>query len=288
MKGGKVSMILVTGAKGQLGTEVCHFLDEKKVEYIGTTTEMLDITHQEQVLSYVKSLQPSVIYHCAAYTAVDKAEDEGKESNHSVNVEGTRNIALAAKAVGATLVYISTDYVFDGTSKEEYLPEDVTNPQTEYGKAKLAGERAIQEILESYYIIRTSWVFGEYGPNFVYTMQKLAETRDTLTIVSDQFGRPTWTRTLAEFMDFVIEKKAPYGVYHLSNDGSCSWYEFAQEILKNHTKVTILPVTSEEFPQKAQRPKYSVMSLSKVKALGFEIPNWENALNIFNKSRDVC
>lgn len=276
-------MILVTGAKGQLGTEVCHFLDEKKIDYVGTTTEMLDITHQEHVLSYVKSLQPSVIYHCAAYTAVDKAEDEGKEKNHSVNVEGTRNIALAAKEVGATLVYISTDYVFDGTSEEEYLPEDATNPQTEYGKAKLAGEQAVEEILESYYIIRTSWVFGEYGPNFVYTMQKLAETRDTLTIVSDQFGRPTWTRTLAEFMDFVIEKKAPYGVYHLSNDGSCSWYEFAQEILKNHTKVTILPVTSEEFPQKAQRPKNSVMSLSKVEALGFEIPSWKQALTEFLK-----
>ena len=276
-------MILVTGAKGQLGTEVCHFLDEKKIDYVGTTTEMLDITHQEQVLSYVKSLQPSVIYHCAAYTAVDKAEDEGKESNHSVNVEGTRNIALAAKAVGATLVYISTDYVFDGTSKEEYLPEDATNPQTEYGKAKLAGERAIQEILESYYIIRTSWVFGEYGPNFVYTMQKLAETRDTLTIVSDQFGRPTWTRTLAEFMDFVIEKKAPYGVYHLSNDGSCSWYEFAKEILKHKKELTISPVTSEEFPQKARRPKNSVMNLNKSQALGFHIPTWEQALSYFIK-----
>ena len=276
-------MILVTGAKGQLGTEVCHFLDEKKIDYVGTTTEMLDITHQEQVLSYVKSLQPSVIYHCAAYTAVDKAEDEGKESNHSVNVEGTRNIALAAKAVGATLVYISTDYVFDGTSKEEYLPEDVTNPQTEYGKAKLAGEQAIQEILESYYIIRTSWVFGEYGPNFVYTMQKLAETRDTLTIVSDQFGRPTWTRTLAEFMDFVIEKKAPYGVYHLSNDGSCSWYEFAKEILKHKKELTISPVTSEEFPQKARRPKNSVMNLNKSQALGFHIPTWEQALSYFIK-----
>lgn len=276
-------MILVTGAKGQLGTEVCHFLDEKKIDYVGTTTEMLDITHQEQVLSYVKSLQPSVIYHCAAYTAVDKAEDEGKESNHSVNVEGTRNIALAAKAVGATLVYISTDYVFDGTSKEEYLPEDATNPQTEYGKAKLAGEQAIQEILESYYIIRTSWVFGEYGPNFVYTMQKLAETRDTLTIVSDQFGRPTWTRTLAEFMDFVIEKKAPYGVYHLSNDGSCSWYEFAKEILKHKKELTISPVTSEEFPQKARRPKNSVMNLNKSQALGFHIPTWEQALSYFIK-----
>ena len=278
-------MILVTGANGQLGTEVCHFLAEKKIDYIGATREHLDVTDQLQVHDYVTQLQPSVIYHCAAYTAVDKAEDEGKEMNYLVNVEGTRNIALAAKAVDATLVYISTDYVFDGTSEIAYETEDQTNPQTEYGKAKLAGEQAIQETLEKYYIIRTSWVFGQYGANFVYTMQKLAETRDTLTIVSDQYGRPTWTRTLAEFMDFVIEKQAAYGIYHLSNEGTCSWYEFAQEILKDKKELTILPVTSEEFPQKAKRPKHSVMSLNKSKELGFEIPDWQEALDKFEKNK---
>lgn len=272
-------MILVTGANGQLGTEVCHLLDEKKIKYVGTTTEILDITNQEQVLSFIQELQPSVIYHCAAYTAVDKAEDEGKEMNYLVNVEGTRNIALAAKAVDATLVYISTDYVFDGTRETAYETDDQTNPQTEYGKAKLAGEQIIQESLKKYYIIRTSWVFGQYGANFVYTMQKLVETRDTLTIVSDQYGRPTWTRTLAEFMDFVIEKQAPYGIYHLSNEGTCSWYEFAKEILKDHKDLKILPVTSEEFPQKAKRPKNSVMSLTQSKEVGFVIPRWEHALS---------
>ena len=279
-------MILVTGANGQLGTEVCHLLGEKKMEYVGTTTEILDVTNQEQVLSFIQELQPTVIYHCAAYTAVDKAEDEGKEMNYLVNVEGTRNIALAAKAVDATLVYISTDYVFDGTSETTYETDDQTNPQTEYGKAKLAGEQIIQELVEKYYIIRTSWVFGQYGANFVYTMQKLAETRDTLTIVSDQYGRPTWTRTLAEFMDFVIEKQAPYGVYHLSNEGTCSWYEFAKEILKDHKELTILPVTSEEFPQKATRPKYSVMDLSKSKDLQFNILSWEEVLLQFMKHFD--
>ena len=279
-------MILVTGANGQLGTEVCHLLGEKKMEYVGTTTEILDVTNQEQVLSFIQELQPTVIYHCAAYTAVDKAEDEGKEMNYLVNVEGTRNIALAAKAVDATLVYISTDYVFDGTSETTYETDDQTNPQTEYGKAKLAGEQIIQELVEKYYIIRTSWVFGQYGANFVYTMQKLAETRDTLTIVSDQYGRPTWTRTLAEFMDFVIEKQAPYGIYHLSNEGTCSWYEFAKEILKDHKELTILPVTSEEFPQKATRPKYSVMDLSKSKDLQFNILSWEEVLLQFMKHFD--
>ena len=277
-------MILVTGANGQLGTEVCHLLDEKKIEYVGTTTEILDITNQEQVLSFIQELQPTVIYHCAAYTAVDKAEDEGKEMNYLVNVEGTRNIALAAKAVDATLVYISTDYVFNGTSETAYETDDQTNPQTEYGKAKLFGEQIIQELVEKYYIIRTSWVFGQYGANFVYTMQKLAETRDTLTIVSDQYGRPTWTRTLAEFMDFVIEKQAPYGIYHLSNEGTCSWYEFAKEILKDRKELTILPVTSEEFPQKAKRPKNSVMSLSKAENLNFKIPSWKEALDLFENN----
>lgn len=276
-------MILVTGANGQLGTEVCHFLAEKKIDFVGVTREILDVTNKSEVLDYVMKLQPSVIYHCAAYTAVDKAEDEGKEMNYLVNVEGTRNIALAAKAVDATLVYISTDYVFDGTSETAYEPGDKTNPQTEYGKAKLAGEQLIQTTLEKYYIIRTSWVFGQYGANFVYTMKKLAKTRDTLTIVSDQFGRPTWTRTLAEFMGFVIENEAIYGIYHLSNEGTCSWYEFAQEILKNHKEVTVLPVTSAEFPQKAKRPKNSVMSLNKVKDLDFKIPTWRQALMQFLK-----
>lgn len=156
--------------------------------------------------------------------------------------------------------------------------DDQTNPLNEYGRTKLLGEQAVQEILEDYYIVRTSWVFGVYGHNFVFTMQKLAETRDQLTIVNDQFGRPTWTRTLAEFMVYLVQEKAPYGIYHLSNDNSCSWYEFAKEILKDNTNVTVSPVTSEEFPQKATRPQYSVMDLSKAKNLGFSIPTWQEAL----------
>ena len=277
-------MILVTGAKGQLGMELCHLLDEQGIEYVGTAMTDLDITNSEQVAHFVKALQPSIIFHCAAYTAVDLAEDEGKALNQAVNIDGTKNIALAAKEVGATLVYISTDYVFDGLLDEgEYTVDSPTNPQNEYGKAKLAGEQVIQELLTDYYIIRTSWVFGQYGSNFVYTMQKLAENRKTLTIVSDQVGRPTWTRTLAEFMQFIMEKEAPYGVYHLSNEGSCSWYEFAKEILKENTDIEVLPVTSEEFPQKATRPKRSIMDLSKSEELGFEIISWEEALCQFMK-----
>lgn len=276
-------MILITGGNGQLGTEVCRLLDEQKINYISTDSKEMDITNSEVTMNYIKKINPDVIYHCAAYTAVDKAEDEGKELAEKVNVEGTRNVALAAKEVNAVMVYISTDYVFDGLLKDgEYAVDAQTNPQNEYGRTKLLGEQAVQEILEKYYIIRTSWVFGQYGHNFVFTMQKLAENRDTLTIVNDQFGRPTWTRTLAEFMDFVIEKNAPYGIYHLSNEGSCSWYDFAKEILKDNDSITVLPVTSEEFPQKAKRPQYSIMDLSKVEELGFNIPTWKEALSVFN------
>lgn len=271
-------MILLTGGNGQLGTELRHLLDEQGMEYVSTDSKELDITDAEKTMAYITNLKPELIYHCAAYTAVDKAEDEGKELDEKINVEGTRNVAVAAKAVDATLVYISTDYVFDGTKKDEmYKTDDQTNPQNEYGRTKLLGEQIVQDILEKYYIIRTSWVFGQYGHNFVFTMQKLAETRNQLTIVDDQFGRPTWTRTLAEFMVFVVKEEAPYGVYHLSNDNSCNWYEFAKEILKN-TDVEVLPVDSSQFPQKATRPKYSVMDLTKTKALGFEIPTWEKAL----------
>ncbi|MCJ0606081.1 dTDP-4-dehydrorhamnose reductase [Enterococcus cecorum] len=271
-------MILLTGGNGQLGTELRHLLDEKGVKYVSTDAKKMDITDAQATMDYITNLKPTVIYHCAAYTAVDKAEDEGKALDEKINVDGTRNVALAAKEVGATLVYISTDYVFDGKLKDgEYAVDAPINPLNEYGRTKALGEKAVQEIMDDYYIIRTSWVFGKYGHNFVFTMQKLAETRDELTIVNDQFGRPTWTRTLAEFMYFVIDQKAPFGIYHLSNDNTCSWYEFAKEILKD-TDVKVSPVTSEQFPQKATRPQYSVMDLSKAKALGFHIPTWQEAL----------
>ncbi|MFR0819379.1 MAG: dTDP-4-dehydrorhamnose reductase [Lactococcus lactis] len=230
-------MFLITGSNGQLGTELRHLLNEQmpQQEVVATDRDELDITDAQQTKTFIKELKPSVIFHCAAYTAVDKAEDEGKEIDERINVEGTKNVALAAKEVGATLVYISTDYVFDGTKKDgEYQVDDPTHPLNEYGRTKLLGEQAVQETLEDYYIIRTSWVFGQYGHNFVFTMQKLAESRDTLTVVNDQFGRPTWTRTLAEFMLFVIEKKAPYGVYHFVKRQGVFMVQFAKEILKDN------------------------------------------------------
>ena len=271
-------MYLITGGNGQLGTELRYLLDETGVTYVSTDSQEMDITDAKATMTKIQEIKPKVVFHCAAYTAVDQAEDEGKMLDEKINVEGTRNVAQAAKAVGATLVYISTDYVFDGTKKVgEYRVDDPVNPQNEYGRTKLLGEQAVQEILTDYYIIRTSWVFGQYGHNFVYTMQRLAKDHETLTVVNDQFGRPTWTRTLAEFMKYVIDHKAPTGIYHLSNDNHCSWYEFAKEILKE-TAVEVKPVTSEQYPQKAKRPQYSVMDLSKAKAIGFEIPTWQEAL----------
>lgn len=275
-------MILITGSNGQLGNELRNLLDSRGVEYVAAGSKELDITKYDEALAFIEKVNPDVIYHCAAYTAVDKAEDEGREQNYLVNAEGTKNIALAAKKVGAKFVYISTDYVFDGTSSFEYLPEAATNPQNEYGRAKLEGENFVKEILDEYYIIRTSWVFGKYGNNFVYTMNRLADSYPRLTIVADQFGRPTWTKTLAEFMTYLVDNNAEYGVYHLSNDNSCSWHEFAVEILKDRD-VEVAAIESKDFPQKAYRPKYSVMNLDKAKATGFKIPTWQEALEEFKK-----
>lgn len=272
--------VLITGANGQLGKELQKYLTEKRIEFVAAGVEELDITNELLVNQYITDLKPTIIYHCAAYTAVDAAEDDGKELNRLINVDGTRYIANAAHHVGATLVYISTDYVFDGTKTTEYTVDDQANPKSEYGVTKYEGEEAVRELVDAHYIVRTSWVFGEFGKNFVYTMQNLAQTRPTLTVVNDQVGRPTWTRTLAEFLVHLNDVNAAYGTYHLSNDNSCSWYEFAKEILKD-TDVDVQPVDSTQFPQKAYRPKHSVMDLSKAKATGFVIPTWQEALNQF-------
>ncbi|MDR0614834.1 MAG: dTDP-4-dehydrorhamnose reductase [Lactobacillales bacterium] len=274
-------MILLTGGKGQLGRELRFLLDECKVEYVATDVADMDITDKLAVKAKFTEVKPDIVFHLAAYTAVDKAEDEGRKLDYKINVEGTQNIAQAAEAAGAKLFYISTDYVFDGVLKDgEYLPEDPPNPQNEYGRTKRLGEEAVMKFSSKYYIVRTSWVFGKYGHNFVFTMQKLAKEHAEISVVNDQIGRPTWTRTLAEFIMYAAEheEKVSYGIYHLSNDNIATWYEFAKEILKD-TDVRVVPVTSEEFPQKAKRPQYSVLSLEKAKATGFVIPTWKEALN---------
>ncbi|MDM8334687.1 dTDP-4-dehydrorhamnose reductase, partial [Limosilactobacillus panis] len=265
-----MTKILITGANGQLGSELRNLLDERGDAYDAFDSKGLDITDKQAVDAKFDALKPEVVYHCAAYTAVDNAEDEGKQANWKVNEDGTRNVAEAAKRVDAKMVYISTDYVFDGTNPDEYQVDDPTNPKNEYGKAKLAGERAVKDTMNDHYIIRTSWVFGKYGKNFVYTMLRLAKDHDKLTVVDDQFGRPTWTRTLAEFMIYLVDNNQPFGTYQLSNAGSCSWYEFASEILKDK-EVEVSPVPSEAYPQKAYRPRHSIMSLDKAENTRFKI-----------------
>lgn len=277
-RNGLTMTILITGSNGQLGMEVQMLLKEKEIPFVAYDREELDITDLEKVNTTFNKIKPTYIFHCAAFTAVDKAEDEGKELNELVNVVGSKNIALASEEVGATLIYISTDYVFDGSKVDEmYTEVDKPNPLNAYGKSKLSGENEVQKNCSKSYIIRTSWVFGQYGNNFVYTMKKLSKTMDKLTIVDDQIGRPTWTRTLSEFMLFLVQNDINYGIYNLSNDNSCSWYQFAQEILKNDT-IDVLPISSSEFPQKALRPKYSVLDLEKAKNTGFVIDSWQEAL----------
>lgn len=279
-------MILITGSKGQLGTELRHLLDERNEDYVAVDVAEMDITDAHKVDEVFAQVKPTLVYHCAAYTAVDAAEDEGKELDYAINVTGTENIAKAASEHDATLVYISTDYVFNGEKPvgQEWLETDETDPQTEYGRTKRMGEEAVEKLLDKYYIIRTAWVFGNYGKNFVFTMQNLAKTHPRLTVVNDQHGRPTWTRTLAEFMTYVTENQKDYGYYHLSNDATedTTWYDFAKEILKD-TNVEVTPVDSSQFPAKAKRPMNSTMSLVKAKATGFVIPTWQEALKEFYK-----
>ncbi|WP_019776117.1 dTDP-4-dehydrorhamnose reductase [Streptococcus sobrinus] len=279
-------MILITGSNGQLGTELRYLLDERNEEYVAVDVAEMDITDAAKVDQVFAQVKPSLVYHCAAYTAVDAAEDEGKELDYAINVTGTENIAKAAAKYGASLVYISTDYVFDGQKPvgQEWLETDKPDPQTEYGRTKRLGEKAVEKYLDHYYIIRTAWVFGNYGKNFVFTMQNLAKTHPKLTVVNDQHGRPTWTRTLAEFMTYVTENQKDFGYYHLSNDATedTTWYDFAKEILKD-TDVEVTPVDSSQFPAKAKRPLNSTMSLAKAKATGFVIPTWQEALQEFYK-----
>lgn len=277
--------ILITGANGQLGQDVVALAKENKAyEVYSFTKGELDVTDEQAVQSIAEEVKPAWILHCAAYTNVEAAEDEGKDLNWKINKEGSAIISKAAASVKAKLIYISTDYVFDGTKKEWYETEDATNPLNEYGKAKLAGEQEIQSYLPDAHIIRTSWVFGEHGHNFVYTMLKLAKKMDTLKVVNDQYGRPTYAKDLASFMLYIVEKDIQGGIYHFSNDETATWFDFAQEILKRE-EVEVIPVDSSAFPQKAKRPQYSVMSLEKAKAAGFSIPTWKNALERFMENK---
>lgn len=270
--------ILVTGAKGQLGYDVCKALGARGIENIGVDIEDFDITHKNAVTDYITGYAPDAVIHCSAWTAVDQAEDS-PELCRRINEDGTRNIALACKALGAKMLYFSTDYVFPGTGCRFYEPEDATGPLSVYGKTKLGGELAVKETLDRYFICRLSWVFGKNGNNFIRTMLKLSETHEDLKVVDDQIGSPTYTADVAPLVcDMILTDR--FGTYHVTNEGVCSWAEFAEEIFRlTDQKVKVTHVSTEEYGAKAPRPRNSRLSKDKLVKLGFSrLPSWQDAL----------
>jgi len=272
--------VLVIGSNGQLGRDVV-LLFKNHYEVIGLGREELDITQLEQCKHQISKICPDVIIHCAAFTAVDLAESD-EDQAYRVNANGTRNLAVASEIVGAKLCYISTDYVFDGTATTPYKEYDNTNPTGVYGKSKRAGEILVQSLCSRYFIVRTSWVYGLHGSNFVKTMLNLANERDQLSVVNDQIGSPTFTEDLAAFLLELINTEN-YGIYHASNSGDCSWYDFARAIFEiKSVPIEVKPCSTEEFPRPAPRPKYSVLDHQSIRNNGFsDLRNWKEALEDF-------
>ncbi len=271
-------MIIVTGAKGQLGGDVCDLLSKQNSEYMGIDIADLDITNEKAVEDFFENTRADALIHCAAYVAVDKAEDE-REICFKVNEDGTRNLAKACKKHGIKMLYVSTDYVFSGEGDTPFLPDDVKGPLGAYGLSKLKGEEAVKENLDRYFIVRTSWVFGEKNTNFIATMLRLAETRDTISVVADQVGSPTYAKDLAVLLCDMI-KTDRYGTYHGTNEGFCSWYELAEKTFEVAGKdVKVNPVASEEYPTRAVRPKNSRLSKECLSENSFDrLPRWEDAV----------
>ena len=275
--------VLVTGVKGQLGYDVMAELAKRNIEAIGVDIDEMDITDKISVEKVIGEAAPDVVVHCAAYTAVDAAEDN-EALCRRVNADGTRNIAEVCKKLDCKMVYISTDYVFDGQGTRPWEPDDERHPLNVYGQTKYEGELAVQENLSRYFIVRIAWVFGKNGKNFVKTMLKLAETHDKLTVVNDQFGSPTYTYDLARLLVDMIQTDK-YGIYHATNEGICTWYEFACEIFRQAgVKIEVTPVPASEYPTKAKRPENSRLDKSKLTENGFErLPSWQDALRRYIK-----
>lgn len=275
--------VLVTGVKGQLGYDVMAELAKRNIEAIGVDIDEMDITDKISVEKVIGEAAPDVVVHCAAYTAVDAAEDN-EALCRRVNADGTRNIAEVCKKLDCKMVYISTDYVFDGQGTRPWEPDDERHPLNVYGQTKYEGELAVQENLSKYFIVRIAWVFGKNGKNFVKTMLKLAETHDKLTVVNDQFGSPTYTYDLARLLVDMIQTDK-YGIYHATNEGTCTWYEFACEIFRQAgVKIEVTPVPASEYPAKAKRPENSRLDKSKLTENGFErLPSWQDALRRYIK-----
>ena len=272
---------MVTGVNGQLGYDVMMQLKEMNFDVIAPRRDEFDLTNKDQVEKYIIKEKPDVIIHCAAYTAVDKAEDE-KDLCYLVNVEGTRVVVEAAKEINARVVYISTDYVFDGLGQAPHVEENETNPVNYYGYSKEQGEKIVRELIDKHFIVRTSWVYGSNGNNFVRTMLKLAESRNEINVVSDQIGAPTYSKDLADFIINLVMTNQ-YGIYHGVNEGYCSWYEFAKTIFdKSEIEMKVNPISSKEYPTKAKRPINSRLSKKNIDRADIErLPHWEDALSRF-------
>lgn len=280
--------VLVTGVKGQLGHDVVAELNKRNHVAVGVDIEEMDITDAESVNRVIESEKPDVVVHCAAWTAVDAAEDiENKKKVYAINVEGTRNIANACKKIGAKMIYISTDYVFDGQGETPWKPDNKNySPLNFYGETKLGGELAVSETLTKYFIVRIAWVFGLNGKNFIKTMLNVGKTHDTVRVVNDQIGTPTYTFDLARLLVDMAETEK-YGYYHATNEGGfISWYDFTKEIYRQAGYSTkVLPVTTAEYGlSKAKRPFNSRLDKSKLRENGFTpLPDWKDALRRYLK-----
>lgn len=279
--------VLVTGANGQLGRDVVQCFRGSGHEVEGLGRAKLDITDLDQCFDIMSKCRPEAVIHCAAYTAVDAAESDA-DGAYLVNAIGTRNIALAAERVGAKLIYISTDYVFNGNADRPYSEYDPTDPKTVYGQSKLAGEQMVRDFCSKWFIVRTSWVFGLNGSNFVKTMLRLGQEKPVLQVVHDQKGSPTYTVDLAHFLLQLLPTEK-YGTYHASNSGSCTWYEFTEAIFEGAREqigLTITaklePCTTAQFPRPAPRPAFSVMDHLAIRINQLQdLPHWRDGLKQF-------
>lgn len=283
-------MIWIIGSKGMLGQELCLALKKAGLDFIGTDREV-DILNPSALKAKANEISPRWIVNCSAYTAVDQAEDDS-EMAYKINRDGVGNIAELANELDIPVLHISTDYVFDGTSDTPLDEKSVTGPIGVYGASKLAGEEILQKTCHKFFIIRTAWLYGKFGPNFVYTMTKLMNKLDSLKVVHDQIGSPTWAGDLAGLLVNIINENCEkYGIYHFSGGGECSWFDFANEIYalgRDFRLITgrcdIEPCDSSEFPTKASRPAFSLLSKEKVKAdLNLDVPLWQDSLKSFLK-----
>lgn len=271
--------LLVTGAGGMLGQALSACLQSRGHNVGSVPKERLDVTNYAQCLEVIEEQAPDLIIHCGAYTKVDQAESEPNLAYH-INGYGTENLAVACNIFKKPMLYFSSDYVFDGEQNQPYTPWDATRPLSIYGKSKLAGEKAVQRHLQRFYIVRTSWLYGPNGKNFVDTISSMANDRKTLRVVSDQFGSPTCTLSLSETVADLIAT-GRWGVYHGTDDGVTNWYEFAREILRGRDN-EVIPIVTSEMPRPATRPKYSVLDKTTlVNTIGRELPPWQESLKTY-------